>query len=189
MIVFGGQNIVSSSFSMAKDVWSVMLIDNNGDEVGDVEWRLLIPAKDGIGRTDGSVILWNNYIISFAGLELTSRASYLYRGDVYRINVQNLVEADEDAKFEDAPDECLKVPRNNYKVKCIDRQWAQFYDENELRLEQNEGYSLPVPSVRFGFAYNEFWRDILLVNGGRFRQELGDTWMLNLSMVKTWTLL
>ena len=68
---------------MAKDVWSVMLIDNNGDEVGDVEWRLLIPAKNGIGRTDGSV-LWNNYIISFAGLELTSRASYVYR-DVFRL--------------------------------------------------------------------------------------------------------
>ena len=51
----------------------LLLIDNNGDEVGDVEWRLLIPAKDGIGRTDSSVILWNNYIISFAGLELTSK--------------------------------------------------------------------------------------------------------------------
>ena len=186
MIVFGGQGIVTSSFSMAKDVWSVMLIDNNGDEVGDVEWRLLIPAKNGIGRTDGSVLLWNNYIISFAGLELTSRASYVYR-DVFRVNVQNLVEADEDAKFEDAPDECLKVPRNNYKVKCIDSQWAQFYDENELRLEQKEGYSLSVPSVRFGFAYTSCGEDILLVNGGRFREELGDTWMLNLSMVKTWT--
>ena len=65
----------------------------------------------------------------------------------------------------------LKVPRNNYKVKCIDSQWAQFYDENELRLEQKEGYSLSVPSVRFGFAYTSCVEDILLVNGGRFREE------------------
>ena len=107
MIVFGGQGIVTSSFSMAKDVWSVMLIDNNGDEVGDVEWRLLIPAKNGID-VQMSVLLWNNYIISFAGLELTPRGSYVYR-DVFRVNVQNLVEADEDAKFEDAPDKIMKV--------------------------------------------------------------------------------
>ena len=119
-----------------------MLIDNNGDEVGDVEWRLNT-CEGWYWPYGWPVILWNNYIISFAGLELTSRASFVYR-DVFRINVQNLVEADEDAKFENAPDECLKVPRNNYKVKCIDRQWAQFYDENELRLEQNEGLFSPM---------------------------------------------
>ena len=186
MIVFGGQSIRASSFTMSSDVWSVMLIDNNGAEVGDVEWRLLIPAKNGIRRADGSALLWNNYIVYFAGLELTSRASYVYR-DVFRINIQNLVEADEDAEFEDAPDECLKFPRNNYKVKCIDSQWAQFYDENELRLEKNEDYVLSVPSVRFGFASTNIGDNILLVNGGRFRQELGDTWLLNLSRVKTWT--
>ena len=118
MIIFGGQGLNSYTFSMHDDLWSVMLIGNDGKEVETIKWKQLLQAKGSIKRTDGVMIIWNSYIVYFGGMELTSSASFVYR-DIFRTDVQNLIEADLDAKFERSPKECKQYPRKNYKVKCI----------------------------------------------------------------------
>ena len=175
MIIYGGQGLSSYTYSMQSDVWSVMLIGADGKEVDSIEWKQLLQPKDSIKRTDGVMIMWNSYVIYFAGMELTSSASFVYR-DIFRTNVQNLIEADVGAKFEARPNECLQYPRKDYKVKCVDRQWARTFDEEAAKLERNEGYVLQVPKVRFGAAYAKVGNDKLIVHGGRFHYELDDTW-------------
>ena len=66
-----------------------MLIGADGKEVDSIEWKQLLQPKDSIKRTDGVMIMWNSYVIYFAGMELTSSASFVYRdilGRMYKFN-------------------------------------------------------------------------------------------------------